>query len=505
MRKQKTLRTLLTALLVVVIMVMSVPVFAITPTDSITLNGIESNAKITVYKLANFNYDEVAGQPVYPTYNWVKEVNEWLEKHDTYNKYVNGEGIEEFAKADNVQAVYGAITAAIKDKTLAVDAIDVTASTVREGEKAVINNLEIGTYLILVENVNAIYQPVVRNVGMKVEDGKWVTDSEPVEATLKRTEPSINKTVDSTDHYTSETIRYDIKVEVPTYPENSVSKKFVVSDKLPDALNIDINSIKVYGLTYTNVEEKTEATEELPADAYEKVTENATRKNKEGEESVTFAIDFDYEKIKQYSQIEITYGAILKADRDTSIYTEYKNEAYLDYTNNPYSDSDSDDNWTSKEDKETGVKTYGFNILKVANDENTALSGARFTITSEAGVAMKFVSQGNGIYYYDVNGSLTELEVASNGMLEVRGLVPGKYSVEETKAPDGYNKLQGKTDITVSKDGSVVTTKIVNKKGFQLPITGGLGTIVFTIAGAVLIIGGSATLIVINKKKKAKK
>lgn len=89
-------------------------------------------------------------------------------------------------------------------------------------------------------------------------------------------------------------------------------------------------------------------------------------------------------------------------------------------------------------------------------------------------------------------------------MLTLSGLDAGTYYLTETKAPDGYNKLGSPVKITITDtdpngivddgtggadgaDGYVEQT-VENSDGFQLPTTGGIGTILFT-AGGVLLMG----------------
>ena len=89
-------------------------------------------------------------------------------------------------------------------------------------------------------------------------------------------------------------------------------------------------------------------------------------------------------------------------------------------------------------------------------------------------------------------------------MLTLSGLDADTYYLTETKAPDGYNKLGSSIEITIadtepngivndgtdSADGAdgYVEKKVENSDGFQLPTTGGIGTILFT-AGGILLMG----------------
>ncbi len=87
--------------------------------------------------------------------------------------------------------------------------------------------------------------------------------------------------------------------------------------------------------------------------------------------------------------------------------------------------------------------------------------------------------------------------------LVINGLKAGTYWLRETKAPDGYNKLEKDIKITVTnnndgtytistdrKDGINVSDNIVtivNTSGAHLPETGGTGTLLLTAVGALLV------------------
>ena len=117
-------------------------------------------------------------------------------------------------------------------------------------------------------------------------------------------------------------------------------------------------------------------------------------------------------------------------------------------------------------------------------------------------------------------------------MIVVKGVKTGNYVITEVKAPDGYNKLTdpvtveaakiGKTTtqttVYLDKDGKVVDESakvtevkvdidtiaatavvVVNKAGTELPSTGGMGTTVFYVLGAVLVLG--AVVLLVTKKR----
>lgn len=88
--------------------------------------------------------------------------------------------------------------------------------------------------------------------------------------------------------------------------------------------------------------------------------------------------------------------------------------------------------------------------------------------------------------------------------------------MEETKAPDGYNKLNGRVKVEIkdenltaisAEDGSKWNdggVRVINKTGNELPSTGGIGTTIFYVVGGVLVVG-AGVLLVTRKRMNAEK
>ena len=90
-----------------------------------------------------------------------------------------------------------------------------------------------------------------------------------------------------------------------------------------------------------------------------------------------------------------------------------------------------------------------------------------------------------------------------DGAASFDGLANGTYHLVETKAPAGYNQLTAPVTITVNGDDTgaklTVTEKVENQAGTLLPSTGGMGTTIFYVLGAVLVVG--AGVLLVTKKR----
>ena len=137
-----------------------------------------------------------------------------------------------------------------------------------------------------------------------------------------------------------------------------------------------------------------------------------------------------------------------------------------------------------------------------------------------------------------INGTDEPLKTDNKGEISVEGLANGEYYLVEVETVKGYNLLKGpvkvelniqyKTDWTKVEDydeqgnlikhsttvkntdftnnknenSEIYIINVINRKGFDLPVTGGFGTLLFSGIGALLVVGGVGVLMSTKKKKK---
>lgn len=231
------------------------------------------------------------------------------------------------------------------------------------------------------------------------------------------------------------------------------------------------------------------------------------------------------QQVNAGKKITVTYTATLNKDAVVGGAGNV-NSATIQYSNNPSTSGTGE-----SEPSKVRVFTYGFTVDKYTGDkyadDATRLAGAEFTLAPKNGTAISFVqvtagsATENAVYRVakaDETGTTTIITPKS-GKVEFQGLKNGEYTLTETKAPAGYNKLasaigvrvNGQNNGTDTTNATVTITynndnngsnydqtasngviPVQNKSGAILPGTGGMGTIAFTVIGVLVIALGVA-------------
>lgn len=158
---------------------------------------------------------------------------------------------------------------------------------------------------------------------------------------------------------------------------------------------------------------------------------------------------------------------------------------------------------------ESKTEVYNAKITVTKNDDkNKPLEGAGFVLKNAAGKYYKYDANTKTVTWVDDIKDATEYKSNAAGEVEAfKGLADGTYTLVEKTVPAGYNKAADKTFTIVKGNYTVGNLEqkatVVNKLGTELPKTGGLGTVLLTLVGSILVIG-VGVLIVTKKRMSAK-
>lgn len=356
---------------------------------------------------------------------------------------------------------------------------------------------------------------LVCQTGTKAIQSSLVALTEPTATVnLKSEAPKIEKKADKATIFVGETVTYTVTGQVPdtTGYDNYIYK---IHDTLTSGLDFVTNTEGTKVKVTVKIGDTTVDVNEADfVNATGEVVTTPTR---------TMVLDLSG-KVRAATTgqtIVVTYQA--KVNKDAVV--ETKNSATLEYSNNPCTN----ETGTTKP-SEVVTPTYPLDINKINAKDKKMLAGAHFTLygsTSEGTIdktkAIKVTKDGEGKYTYASDQNATENtttdmvtvadKIDGKGNLHINGLAAGTYYLEETKAPDGFNKLANPikvtiaktsdTEWTISKNDTKEEDKIIdieNSTGSLLPSTGGAGVIVF--AGvAILLVFGVAVSFIRDKRK----
>ena len=389
-----------------------------------------------------------------------------------------------------------------------------SANTVTDG-KYVISGLDAGYYLVKdkdgsLTGENDSYTEYI----IKVVSNTTATPKSDIPTVQKKVKDINNSTddamtdwQDSADHDIGDSVPFQLKATLANNVSSYTTYKVVFHDTQSKGLTYN-NDAKVYidgtetnGFTVTS-------------------TINA-----DGTTTMTVSCD-DVKALGagNSSVITVEYTATLNNNAVLGS-AGNPNEVYLEYSNNP-NKSESGNNETGNTPKDVVIVfTYKTIINKITKNPNydpkvegseeyISLTGAEFTLEKYNKETDKWEA-------------ITVVKNDEGTTFTFSGLDDGNYRLTETKTPAGYNSIDpieftvtaehdvlsdnpaltslsgnattGELTFTSNTTEGSLSADVVNKSGSTLPETGGIGTTIFYVVGAILVLG--AGLLLITKRR----
>lgn len=468
----------------------------------VTVQGLEAGASVTAYQIIDAEYNSNG----FTDYVWTANSGKT--------------GAVQFTKdSNNNDVVVGLTSDYITNLANSATKPSTTVeATVAAGATTATLKLTAGSWMIIVtppaSNAAKIYNPMVASVYYTVSgsdntmggDGVSAGTNWTLETTgaySKSSDITLTKSVNDDTREVGQEVTFKITTTIPSYSKAYTNATFTVKDEI------------VKGLAYTT------------ADPVVKVggvtveAKNYTLTKTDNYFTVAFTSNYlrGLATAGTNRSVEITYTATVTA---AAVESNAENKATLTY-------SDTISTTATKEDTE---KVFTFKLdgvlKKVKEDQQTALAGAEFTLYRDSALteATKF-----GTYTTTADGNIKFEGVGAKdpnaANIETAEV---KYYLKETKAPDGYSlndtvyTIEIKdivrdnngdvTEYSVYVDGTSVATvtlagavtgngvSIINTTLSTLPSTGGIGTMIFTVGGCLIMILAAVLFFASRRKSK---
>lgn len=475
---------------------LAVTAFADGETGSITINGVGTTSTYEIYKLLDLeSYDAKAG---------------------AYSYKVNAAWAGFFATEDALKHVsidsdgYVTWKAAEDDDTVAAFAklALAYAQAHREDIPVVKSSKNSGEFVISTNPENQITSGVFSGLelGYYLVDSTMgalcglTTTNPDASINAKNGVPTLDKQVqeDSTSQWgdantadIGQTVNFRTTINVHAGAQN-----YILHDEMSSGLTFDSTSIKVEHLVPGSEADTATLGSDYTVET-ENLGDNCTF-------HVVFTTDF-CDSLNTNDKVIVYYSAML--NRDAIVAQDGNpNKAWLNYGEGNTTTHDS-----------TSTKTFGFDIVKT-DSSNTLIDGAQFKIYDQATggnevgvVELTKDAEGNVTVYRraspnEQEDGKTVSIVVKGGKINVVGFDNGTYYLEETVAPDGYNKLTTRQRFIISDgnldavfNGGIFSTgsgvHVVNKTGSMLPETGAMGTTMFLFFGTFAVLATGVLLV----------
>ncbi|BAQ28235.1 isopeptide-forming domain-containing fimbrial protein [Bifidobacterium catenulatum] len=297
-----------------------------------------------------------------------------------------------------------------------------------------------------------------------------------------------------------DTVNFTVSATVPTSAANYDSYPFTITDTASKGLQV----AQPTAFTVQKKAGQNDALEAVDSTLYT-VTQTGTATEETG---TTTTIKFANANSLAGKTIVVSYTGVVTKDALNGLGGSVNNKATVTTKGG------------TSEAGETKSNTYGFQFTKIGVDKDAnALAGAKFVVKKDG----KYLKQAeNGAWsLVETQNDATTFTSGTDGLVQLKGLAAGTYTVEETVAPNSYaQNFKVTFDVTIKNDGKVTfspdalkqvtpskndtaeaTATVKNVKNVtQLPLTGAAGTTLFTVV-ALLVAGAGVTVAVKSRQR----
>ena len=361
---------------------------------------------------------------------------------------------------------------------------------------------------------------------------------------------SANATIQVANH------RPDMKKEVYNGTEWKQDAQYGVGDTVPYKITIEVPKNIDKLSTFTVTDTPTGLTDNVSSIEVKDDTTDLTKNTHYtvADNGNGFTITFTPAEMAAYAgeKLVITYTATVSNDAVVGGKGN-SNNAKLTYTNKINTHDSSAAPSTNTIEDSAVMYSFGIKVVKTAENGTTALPGVVFDLYREAKTGETPIVNAETVKKAGLDSTKSWILVKSglttdaSGIIDTsdsnnatnytHGLANGDYYLVETKTVKGYNLLtkpvEVKLNVTATttwqktnvcdasgnlvKHGTVTSTtftnangdatktelavaKVVNRKGFTLPVTGGFSTLLFSGIGLLLVLAGVGVLFSLKKK-----
>lgn len=475
MKCTRKLASLLLAL--VMVFALATTAFAsetVTPptTGTITVANPVANQEYKAYKIFDVVYDAAKEHYSYT----IDSTSEWFNTVSAYATEAHGLKLTQVNGGDTyvVTTVNGFsapdFAAALKAAVDGMTGLQLSG----DANSVSVSNLDLGYYFVA-SSTGALCNLTTTNPTATIHD---------------KTDMPFEKEADKTNADVGQPVNYTVTGKVPD-STGFDTYIYEIADTMSDGLtfNRDSLAVKVGNADVTGDADKCT------------ITYDATTAPN------TFKVSIHVKNCTVGDNITVTYNATVNEKAIAKIAT---NQATLTYSNDP---TDSTKKTTTPPQEQ---KVYSSKIVInkfETGKEAVKLPNAEFVLYKQ----LPFGDEGTLFnYYYKWNETdkkvewlredtknATVVKTDENGVACFDGLANGTYYLFESKAPAGYNQLEEPFEVVVTGGTTEaelsVTANVANSTGTLLPSTGGMGTTVFYVLGAVLVMG--AVVLLVTKKR----